>query len=136
MDNEIDGLIKNFTDVIDKSEDAVKLFMKKEAQKERRRMLAAAKRKVKKVTGNYFKGFKVGKKVYSYPDAEYNIRVYNSAPHGHLIENGFRLTIGGNFIRWMPGKHIMEEVHKDFESEYAADVENELVNFVCRELEK
>ncbi|MDD7603192.1 MAG: HK97 gp10 family phage protein [Firmicutes bacterium] len=136
MDNEIDGLIKNFTDVIDKSEDAVKLFMKKEAQKERRRMLAAAKRKVKKVTGNYFKGFKVGKKVYSYPDAEYNIRVYNSAPHGHLIENGFRLTIGGKFIRWMPGKHIMEEVHRDFESEYAADVENELVNFVCRELEK
>ena len=52
MDNEIDGLIKNFTDVIDKSEDAVKLFMKKEAQKERRRMLAAAKHKVKKVTGN------------------------------------------------------------------------------------
>ena len=136
MDNEIDGLIKNFTDVIDKSEDAVKLFMKKEAQKERRRMLAAAKRKVKKVTGNYFKGFKVGKKVYSYPDAEYNIRVYNSAPHGHLIENGFRLSIGGKFIRWMPGKHIMEEVHRDFESEYAADVENELVNFVCRELEK
>ena len=70
MDNKIDGLIKNFTDVIDKSEDAVKLFMKKEAQKERRRMLAAAKRKVKKVTGNYFKGFKAGKKVYSYPDAE------------------------------------------------------------------
>lgn len=136
MENDLDGLIKNFTDVIDKSEDAVKLFMKKEAQKERRRMLAAAKRKVKKVTGNYFKGFKVGKKVYSYPDAEYNIRVYNSAPHGHLIENGFRLTIGGKFLRWMPGKHIMEEVHRDFESEYAADVENELVNFVCRELEK
>lgn len=134
--SDIDGLIKNFTDVIDKSEDAVKRFMKKEAQKERRRMIAAAKKKVGRITGNYLRGFKAGKKVYPYSDAEYNIRVYNAAPHAHLIENGHRRVFRGKTIGWVPGKHIIEEVHRTFEAEYIADVENDMADFICKELEK
>lgn len=136
MKSDIDGLIRNFTDVIEKSDNAAKTFMRKEAQKERRRMISAAKRKVKKLTGNYLKGFKSGKKVYQWIDADYTVRVYNDAPHAHLIENGHRLILGGKFIKWVPGKHVMEDAHQQFESEYAEDVEDDLADFICKELEK
>lgn len=134
--NDIDGLIKNFTNTLNSMEDAAEKFLKKEAQKERKLMVAAARRKIKKLTGNYLKGFKAGKKIYPWHDAEYNIRVYNAAPHAHLIENGHRLVIAGKFIRWIPGKHIIEDVHRAFESQYAADVEDDLADFMAKELEK
>lgn len=136
MKSDIDGLIKNFTDVINKTDESAKRFMRKEAQKERRRMLAAAKRKVRKLTGNYLKGFKAGKKVYQWIDADYTVRVYNDAPHAHLIENGHRLILGEKFVRWIPGRHVMEDTHRKFEDEYAADVEDDLADFICKELEK
>lgn len=111
-------------------------FMKSEAKDLRKKMVAFAKSKVKKVTGNYLKGFKAGKKVYKWQDAEYNVRVYNSAPHAHLIENGHRGMYWGRKGGWVPGKHIMEDAMRRFEPDFTDHVENELADFVVKELEK
>lgn len=113
-----------------------KKFMKSEAKIARKFIRAYAKSKVKKLTGNYLKGFKAGKKVYEWSDAEYNIRVYNSAPHAHLIEDGHRIVVAGKTLGFVPGRHVMEEANKRFEAEFLDHVENNLADFIAKELDK
>lgn len=111
-------------------------FMKAEARELRKFIVAYAKTKVKKLTGNYFKGFKAGKKVYAWSDAEYNVRVYNTMPHTHLIENGHRLVIAGKTVGFIQGRHVMEEANKKYEAEFREHVENNLADFIAKELDK
>lgn len=114
-----------------------KQFMKKEAQKLKKHMVDKAKSTVDKVTGNYLAGFKAGKKVYPYADAEYNIRTYNSSPHAYLIEHGHRMTDHqGDFLRWVDGYHIIEESGKEFEKNFEQDVEEDLSRRLIEELTK
>ena len=42
--------------------------------------------------------------------------VYNSARHFHLVENGHDLVRGGHKVGWVPGKHMMQNTQKEFES--------------------
>lgn len=112
-------------------------FLKKEANKLLKEMRKTARSRVGKVTGNYLKGFKKGRKVYKWPDNSLNLRVYNKAPHAHLIENGFRLTSWkGRFIRFIPGKHVIADSSKAFEEQFAKDVEDEMIDYIVKELEK
>lgn len=109
-------------------------FMKNEAKSLRKNMISLAKSRVKKLTGNYLKGFKAGKKVYKWSDAEFNIRVFNSSRHGHLIEYGHRGIFWGKSVGWVPGKHVMEDSLKQYDFEN--HVENELADFITKELER
>lgn len=135
-----DDLIK-FADDIN---DAIKAFpketnkfMKAEGRKLRKQMRARARRTVKRKTGNYIRGFQVGRKVYKWTDAEYNLRVYNSSPHAHLLEYGHRmLTHAGKMVGYVTGYHIIEHSGKAFEDEYLDDINNNLVDFILEELEK
>lgn len=112
-----------------------KKFMKAEAKKLKKHMVDKAKSTVGKVTGNYYKGFKAGKKVYPYSDAEYNVRAYNSSPHAHLIEHGHRMTDHqGNSIRWVDGYHIIEDSGKEFETEFERDINEDLSRRLLEEL--
>lgn len=126
-------------------------FMRTEAKK----LVAEAKKiaqlKVNKKTGNYLKGFKAGKKVYKYQDADYNIVVSNDAPHAHLLEEGHKMTKhGGRKMgryrrgsapaadgkQYIPGRFILRTAAEQFEKEYASDIENELVEDIVKEIEK
>lgn len=66
-----------------------KKFMRKEGTKLLRQTKKEAKR-VKVRTGNYKKSIKRGK-VYEYDGAQ-AVRVYSTAPHAHLIEDGHRMV--------------------------------------------
>lgn len=132
----IDEVIRNMEHTVTAFPKETEKFMKQEARDLRKRMLAYAKTKVKKVTGNYFKGFKPGKKVYKWSDADYNVRVYNSAPHAHLIEYGHRAMFWGRSSGWVPGKHIMENAMQQFAPEFENHIENDLADFIVKELEK
>lgn len=102
-----------------------KSFLRKEGTKLRRKTLSIARRKVKKVTGNYFKSIKRGK-VYLYKNnGAWSIRVYSNAPHAHLIEHGHRqVTADGREVGFVQGKHVFEVSEKQFTAEYFADVQN------------
>lgn len=132
----IEDIARNMESTVRAFPKEIEKFMKNEAKDLRKRMIAYAKSKVKKVTGNYFKGFKAGKKVYKWSDADYNVRVYNSAPHAHLIENGHRGLFWGHSTGWVPGKHIMENAMQQFTPEFEKHIENDLADFIVKELER
>jgi len=102
-----------------------KNFLKKEGNKLRRKTLAIAKRKVKKLSGNYFKSIKRGK-VYLYKNTgAWSIRVYSNAPHAHLIEDGHRqVAADGREVGFVPGKHVFSDSEKQFAGEYFSDVQD------------
>lgn len=112
-------------------------FMKKEAGELQKVAKQRAKATVDKKTGNYIKGFKKGRKVYEYQDVQYNIRVYNSAPHAHLIEYGHEMvTKSGARKGFVRGFHVLEHASLSFENRYASDIETELVKMIDEELGK
>lgn len=124
-----------------------KKFMKTEARKLRLKMSKRARGEVKRKTGNYPKGFKAGRKVYEYDGDDYNILVYNSAPHAHLLEHGHILTThgteekplgrgGGKEIGFVPGNKVLAVESERFKPEFESDIENDLGDFIVRELER
>lgn len=85
--------------------------------------------KLGRKTGNYLQSIKRGK-VYEYNGAQ-AVRVYSTAPHAHLIEEGHRMvTRGGREVGFVPGHHVFEKAGTAFASEYEADVENFLDELV------
>ena len=101
-----------------------KSFLRKEGSKLLRQTKKDA-RSVKDKTGKYRKSIKRGK-VYDYQGAQ-AIRVYSTAPHAHLIEDGHRMvTHDGREVGFVPGMHVFEVAGKDFEPEYLADIDDML----------
>ena len=100
-------------------------FLRKEGTKLRNATKKEAKR-VHKVTGNYVKSIKRGK-VYQYQKDLMAVRVYSSAPHAHLVEDGHRMvTHDGWEVGFVPGYHVFEVSGKDFEPQYLADLDDYL----------
>ena len=115
-------------------------FMRNEAKTLCRRMIARAKKAYTSKTGNYFAGFKPGRKVYAWDDAQFNVRVYNSMPHAHLLEYGHRAvghkpnrTYNGNFV---PGEHVIENTAIGYANEFSQHIETKLAQKITKELEK
>lgn len=111
-------------------------FMKSEATKAKNKVKSAAKRKTKQRTGNYLNGFKAGKVVYKYGDAKYNIRVYNGAPHAHLIEYGHNVFVNGKLVGFAPGKHILENAMIEYQTKFYDDIEKRLIKMIEEALDK
>ena len=107
-----------------------KAFLRKEGTKLKTKTLREA-RKVGRKSGNYLKSIKRGK-VYEYDGAQ-AVRVYSTAPHAHLIEEGHRMvTHDGREVGFVPGHHVFEVSGKDFETQYLQDIED----FLDAEVEK
>lgn len=85
------------------------------------------KKKQKDVSTNYHKNFKVGKK-YSRGDARC-VRVYNSARHAHLIENGHVLYSHGKSVGFVPGRFVIKIAETDFKSKFLDNTEKFLYQF-------
>lgn len=101
-----------------------KQFMRREGNKLRRATKREAKRLGRK-SGNYESSIKRGK-AYHYQGA-IATRVYSTAPHAHLIEEGHRMvTHDGREVGFVPGYHVFEVAGKRFEPEYLADIDDML----------
>lgn len=115
-----------------------KKFMRSEANKLKNKAKRAAKSSLKsQPTGGYVKGLKAGKKVYAWDDAEYNVRVYNSAPHAHQVDEGHNIvTPGGRMVGYAPGKHILENSAIAYQEKFRKNIEIKLVAKAEEELGK
>ena len=103
-------------------------FLREEGNEVKKRMKKVAKKKVGKKTGNYLKGFDKEKPVTKGKVCE--IKVYNSAPHSHLIEYGTvkRSTKKGANRGYMKGAFILDEVKRDYSDEFSKNVATKLVD--------
>lgn len=120
MDLEINGLTelqKSLLEVAQKRlPKETKKVMRKAGSKARTHVARKARAKVKKKTGNYHKKFKRGK-VFVNEHGETVVRVINSSPHAHLIEDGHRqVTKDGREIGFVPGRKVMKEGMDDFDN--------------------
>lgn len=126
-------------------------FLKTEGKKLKNKTIATAKRKVKKNTGNYYESIKAGRVYFYKPTGSKAIRVYSSAPHGHLIEYGHRVVRGWQIGRgkktgsvvtrdgqevFVKGKHVFEDAQRDFTSEFYNDVEKFIDDVVVKGVTK
>lgn len=110
----------------------IRQFMRAEGTKLRRMTVSTARRETKKRTGSYIKGIKRGK-VYLYEGDTLAIRVYNSSPHAHLIEDGHRqVTKDGRAVGFVRGKRVFKKAQQAFESEFT----NDCLEFVDELLDK
>lgn len=134
--SELQGLEQQLIqDMAKKYPQAMRKFMRKEANKVQEIAKRIAESEVKEDTGNYMKGFKVGK---SKLKGAYAIKAYNQSRHAHLIEDGYKQVgrgedkkkgqgrrVGtkptGNFVE---GKHIYTKAHVEFKSQFESDVQN------------
>ena len=97
-------------------------FLRKSGTEARKVVVKHARLKVKKNTGNYLKRFKRGK-AFKDQEGKYVIRVYNSAPHAHLIEYGHRqVTKDGREVGFTPGKNVVAEGIQKFEDDFEEQV--------------
>lgn len=120
---ELDELVKNmFRTAQDVYPDEAKSFLKKEGNKGRRLLRAKTKAVTKKKTGNLLKGIRrTGVQKH---DVDFQIRVYNKAPHAHLIEHGHVLWVNGTKTeKFVPGKHPAADTTKQLKREFPRDVE-------------
>ena len=97
---ELDDLVKNmFRTAQDVYPDEAKSFLKKEGNKGRRLLRAKT-------------------------NGDFQIRVYNKAPHAHLIEHGHVLWVNGTKTeKFVPGKHPAADTTKQLKREFPRDVE-------------
>ncbi|GAA0115294.1 HK97 gp10 family phage protein [Clostridium senegalense] len=76
--------------------------------------------------------FKSGKP-YKFGGDDWSCRAFNSAPHAHLINNGFvhKPHKGSKGKEtFVPGWHFIEKASNQFEPEYQADVEEFVGEFI------
>jgi len=120
---DIDEVTKSFLKIAEKTKPKeMKKFMNKEGGKLKSRTMSKAKRTVKRKTGNYLKGIKKGR-VYKYLGDELAIRVYNSMPHAHLIEDGHRqLTKSGKEVGFVRGTRVFKMTRDEFEKVFTDDI--------------
>ena len=120
---ELDELVKNmFRTAQDVYPDEAKAFLKKEGNKGRRLLRAKTKAVTKKKTGNLLKGIRrTGVQKHN---GDLQIRIYNKAPHAHLIEHGHVLWVNGTKTeKFVPGKHPAADTTKQLKREFPRDVE-------------
>ncbi|PEB56239.1 hypothetical protein CON65_15900 [Bacillus pseudomycoides] len=93
-----------------------KKIMRKIGSKARTQVARKARMDIKKITGNYHKKWKRGK-VFKGRGGGLVVRVINSSPHAHLIENGHRqVTKSGQEAGFVPGKKVLDRGMLEFEA--------------------
>lgn len=110
-------------------------LMRKIGSKARTKVAKKGRSLVKKKSGTYHKKWKRGKVFVGY-QGELVVRVINSAPHAHLIEDGHRMVDheGNETGDFVPGKKVLDKGIREFES--SGDVEKETVKWLDELLRK
>jgi len=100
----------------------VKTFLKDQGNKGRRVLRAKTKAVTKKKTGNLLKGIRKGP-VHKHGD-DFQVRVYNKAPHAHLIEHGHAFYHRGKKTEiFVPGKHPAAAATRELKEEFPREAE-------------
>lgn len=147
--DELSDLKKNIVrDIKNKFPDDAKKFIKQEAQKAKKLAQTIGKKRVGTAKGlkknwsaekSYHKRWKSGRP-YKYSESDLCCRVYNSAPHGHLIELGHvniprgtkrATTVKGRLEQkknqkgtgYTLGKLVVAETEVEFKSQWLDDAE-------------
>lgn len=91
--------------------------MRKLGSKARTKVAKKARSLVKKKTGLYHKKWKRGKVFIGYR-GEIVVRVFNSSPHAHLIEDGHRMVDhdGNDLGTFVHGKKPLDKGMREFEA--------------------
>lgn len=92
------------------------------------------KKKQKEISTNYHKNFKVGKK-YTY-DGNVCIRIFNSARHAHLIENGHVLYSHGKPVGFVLGKMVFKITEYESKTQFLNDAEKFLYEYFDKTTER
>ena len=92
------------------------------------------KKKQKEISTNYHKNFKIGKK-YTY-DGNVCIRVFNSARHAHLIENGHVLYSHGKPVGFVLGKMVFKITEYESKTQFLNDAEKFLYEYFDKTTER
>ena len=116
----LDGLSKDLLALAEQQfPKETKSFLRKQAAQGRTRARRHIRAATKKKTGNLLKGVTAGK-VWKNGEV-YQVRVYNKAPHAHLIENGHVLVAHGTKTeRFVPGKHVMAKAGAELDAQLDA----------------
>ena len=129
---ELDTFARNMQRSAQQFQRKQKSFLRKEGTKLKSKTVSRA-RTLGRKTGNYIKSIKRGK-VYDYNGA-HAVRVYSTAPHAHLIEEGHRMvTHDGREVGFVKGHHVFELAAEDFEPEYYTDLDEMLDEEVVEKL--
>ena len=154
--NSLSEVSKNLMESVNKKYPVLTAdFLKIEAKKLRKVAIKTAKKEVGTSKGkkknwskqkSYHSRFKVGK-VYNYAENDTCIRVFNSAPHGHLIEYGHRQVARGSkrattkqgrieqlktqkASGYTDGYFIFPDAEYQFTQEFVKDAEEFLAQFI------
>lgn len=103
-----------------------KFFINKMGIEFRKVLRNQYKRDTKRKTGNLLKGIKKGKGFFYKPYSAYSVRVFNVAPHAHLIELGHRmLTKNRKTTRKskVSGRFVMDKAESQFRSVFERNAE-------------
>lgn len=109
---------KNLETLIANMPKETKVILRKVGTKARTIVAKFARSLIKKHTGNYHKSWKRGK-VWQAEDGAYRIRVYNNAPHAHLLEDGHRIVgKDGSEHGFKQGYKVMDKANKEVEDQW------------------
>lgn len=120
---ELDALNAQFLDLAQKQyPKEAKKFLRDEANVARKKLRANTKAATKKKTGNLLRGIDRGP-VKKY-QGDFQIRVYNNAPHAHLIEHGHVLWANGKETeKFVPGKHVAAKTVTEMKETFPQDAD-------------
>lgn len=117
-----DDVLKKLEDISLNSTEETKKFLKTQSKILKKKVIGNAKTRIKKKTGRYLKKIKEGK-IYEF-DGGLSRRVYSGAPHGHLIEEGYRLVKNGKELGRVKGKWILRDSANEFTDEFEKNAED------------
>ncbi|MFH5182932.1 HK97 gp10 family phage protein [Paenibacillus sp. TAB 01] len=120
---QLDAFVQSLVDIATKTiPKESKKFLRGEGTKLRKATAAQARKSVNKKSNRYFKSIKRGR-AYDFNGVP-SIRVYSTAPHAHLIEDGHRIVgRDGTEHGFQPGLKVFERASMAFEDTYVDDVE-------------
>ena len=96
------------------------MIMRKIGSKARTHVAKKSRQLIKKDTGLYHKKWKRGKVFTN--NGEIVVRIYNSSPHAHLLEEGHRqVTKDGREIGFVQGRYPLKKAIREFEASGAVD---------------
>lgn len=116
-----DDIFKKLEEISENTDQKTKNFLKNQSKILKKKVMSNAKARIKKKTGKYLKKIKEGK-IYKFNEG-YSRRVYSSAPHGHLIEEGHRIVKDGQEIGRVKGKWILRDSANEFADEFEKNSE-------------
>lgn len=122
---------KNMEYIVENMPKEARMILRKGGSKARTIVARKARQLVKKRSKKgYHAGFKRGK-VWQEDDGTYRVRVYNNAPHAHLIEDGHRIVgKDGSEHGFKQGLKVMEKANKEVEKQWDQILEKEIDNLL------